>query len=57
VTLWGKSGDRPGYNNLMIAPRDLSRRLVLSVNTIHMGGPAPAIVMRIGKAVFLGAQP
>ncbi|MET7401866.1 serine hydrolase domain-containing protein, partial [Dactylosporangium sp. NPDC005572] len=38
VTVWGKSGDRPGYNNGMGATRDLSRRLVFSVNTLHMGG-------------------
>lgn len=37
-TVWGKSGDRPGYNNAMAATRDLSMRLVFSVNTLHMGG-------------------
>jgi D-alanyl-D-alanine carboxypeptidase len=37
LTVWGKSGDRPGYNNGMGATRDLSKRLVFSVNTLHMG--------------------
>lgn len=38
LTVWGKSGDRPGYNNGIGATRDLSRRLVYSVNTLRMGG-------------------
>jgi D-alanyl-D-alanine carboxypeptidase len=38
VTVWVKSGDRPGYVSAMGATRDLSRRLVYSVNTLHMGG-------------------
>jgi D-alanyl-D-alanine carboxypeptidase len=37
VTVWAKSGDRPGYVSAMGATRDLSRRLVYSVNTLHMG--------------------
>ena len=45
---WGKSGDRPGYNNGMGTTPDLSRRLVYSVNTLHMGGETmPAIAQRI----------
>jgi len=38
LTVWAKSGDRPGYNNGIGATRDLSRRLVYSVNTLQMGG-------------------
>jgi D-alanyl-D-alanine carboxypeptidase len=45
--LWGKSGDRPGYNNGMGATRDLSRRLVYSVNPLHMGGDQPLRAQRI----------
>ncbi|GAB2930111.1 serine hydrolase domain-containing protein [Micromonospora polyrhachis] len=52
LTLWGKSGDRPGYNNGMGATKDLSRRLVYSVNTIHMGGEMPAAAQRIIGASF-----
>ncbi|MEV1286633.1 serine hydrolase domain-containing protein [Micromonospora sp. NPDC049679] len=52
VTVWGKSGDRPGYNNGMGATRDLSRRLVYSVNTIRMGGAQPLRAQRIIMATF-----
>jgi D-alanyl-D-alanine carboxypeptidase len=45
---WGKSGDRPGYNNGMGTTPDLSRRLVYSINTLHMGGATmPAMAQRI----------
>ena len=44
---WGKSGDRPGYNNGMGTTVDLSRRLVYSVNTLHMGGQMPAVAQKI----------
>ncbi|MEU8657937.1 serine hydrolase domain-containing protein [Actinoplanes philippinensis] len=50
--IWGKSGDRPGYNNGMGATRDLSRRLVYSVNTLTMGGDTPAIVEKIMAAAL-----
>jgi D-alanyl-D-alanine carboxypeptidase len=53
VTVWAKSGDRPGYNNGMGATRDLSRRLVYSVNTLHMGGAdQPQVAQRIVLATF-----
>jgi D-alanyl-D-alanine carboxypeptidase len=42
VLIWGKSGDRPGYNNGVGATRDLRRRLVFSVNTLTMGGSQPS---------------
>ena len=49
---WGKTGDRPGYNNGMAATRDLSRRAVYSVNPLHMGGlEQPAVAQRIVLAV------
>ena len=43
---WGKTGDRPGYNNGMAATRDLSLRVVFSVNTLHMGGSEQPVVTR-----------
>ncbi|MEV6299575.1 serine hydrolase domain-containing protein [Actinoplanes sp. NPDC051861] len=53
VTVWAKSGDRPGYNNGMGATRDLSRRLVYSVNTLHMGGSEqPRVSQRIIMAAL-----
>jgi D-alanyl-D-alanine carboxypeptidase len=54
LTVWGKSGDRPGYNNAMAATRDLSRRLVYSTNTIRMGGWQTDISKRITAAAFFG---
>ncbi|MFC7531340.1 serine hydrolase domain-containing protein [Actinoplanes sp. GCM10030250] len=52
-TIWVKSGDRPGYNNAMGATRDLSRRLVYSVNTLHMGGTeSPKAAERIVMAAL-----
>ena len=52
VTLWGKTGDRPGYANGIGATRDLSRRLVFSVNTLHMGGDQPVRAQTIIGAAF-----
>jgi D-alanyl-D-alanine carboxypeptidase len=52
VEIWGKSGDRPGYNDGMGATRDLSRRLVFSVNTLHMGGDQPVRAQRIIAAAL-----
>ncbi|MFP2928539.1 serine hydrolase domain-containing protein [Pyxidicoccus sp. 3LG] len=52
VTLWGKSGDRHGYNNGMGATRDLRRRLVFSVNTLRMGQEPPALTQYLVGTVF-----
>jgi D-alanyl-D-alanine carboxypeptidase len=52
VVFWGKTGDRPGYNNGMAATRDLGRRVVFSVNTLHMGGSEqPLVSQKIIAAV------
>ncbi|NMO18849.1 beta-lactamase family protein [Pyxidicoccus fallax] len=56
VTVWGKSGDRHGYNNGVGATRDLRRRLVFSVNTLRMGQlQQPAVAGRIIVAAMGGA--
>jgi D-alanyl-D-alanine carboxypeptidase len=52
LVVWAKSGDRPGYNNGMGATRDLSRRLIFSVNTLHMGGDQPVRAQRIIAAAL-----
>jgi D-alanyl-D-alanine carboxypeptidase len=52
VTVWGKTGDRPGYNNGAGATRDLSRRLVFSINTLHMGGDQPDLTKQVIAAAF-----
>lgn len=52
LVFWGKTGDRPGYNNGMAATRDLTRRVVFSVNTLHMGGAEqPKVTQKIIAAV------
>ncbi|RKH18269.1 class A beta-lactamase-related serine hydrolase [Corallococcus praedator] len=56
LTLWGKSGDRHGYNNGMGATRDLRRRLIYSVNTLRMGQDRPDIAARIVAAAMAGLQ-
>ncbi|WP_170211605.1 serine hydrolase domain-containing protein [Saccharothrix australiensis] len=52
LVVWGKSGDRPGYNNGVGMTLDGSRTLVYSVNTLHMGGDQPAAAKRIIAAAF-----
>ncbi|GIF12983.1 serine hydrolase domain-containing protein [Actinoplanes teichomyceticus] len=52
LEVWGKSGDRPGYNNGMGATLDLRRRLTYSVNTLNMGGEQPAVANRIIMAAL-----
>ncbi|GGS24017.1 serine hydrolase [Actinokineospora fastidiosa] len=48
VLFWGKTGDRPGYNNGIGATPDLARRVVFSVNTLHMGVPEqPRVSQRV----------
>ncbi|RYZ43331.1 MAG: class A beta-lactamase-related serine hydrolase [Myxococcaceae bacterium] len=56
LTLWGKTGDRHGYNNGMGATRDLRRRLIYSVNTLRMGQDRPDIAARIVAAAMSGLQ-
>lgn len=52
LVFWGKTGDRPGYNNGVAATRDLTRRAVFSVNTLHMGGDEqPVVTQKIIAAV------
>jgi D-alanyl-D-alanine carboxypeptidase len=57
LVMWGKTGDRHGYNNGMGATRDLRRRLIYSVNTLRMGQDLPAIAGRIIAAAAGPAQP
>lgn len=50
--VWGKSGDRPGYQSGMGATADLRRRLVYSVNPLAMGGEQAAVAQRIVLAAM-----
>ncbi|MGY0230451.1 serine hydrolase domain-containing protein [Longispora urticae] len=38
LVLWGKTGDRPGYQSGTAVTEDGAFRLSYSINTIHMGG-------------------
>ncbi|WP_018349546.1 serine hydrolase domain-containing protein [Longispora albida] len=49
--LWGKSGDRPGYNN-GVAMTPEGATLVYSVNTAKMGTDRPALADRIVQATL-----
>lgn len=50
--VWGKTGSRPGYTSGMFATRDLSRRLVYSVNPTGLGGAESSSVMKLVTTVF-----
>ncbi|MFT7841523.1 serine hydrolase domain-containing protein [Saccharothrix sp. BKS2] len=52
LVVWGKSGDRPGYNNGVAGTADGARTLVYSVNTLRMGGDQPDAAVRIITAAF-----
>ncbi|MEU4740204.1 serine hydrolase domain-containing protein [Actinosynnema sp. NPDC023658] len=52
LVVWGKSGDRPGYNNGVAGTLDGSRNLVYSLNTLHMGGDQPPTAIRLITAAF-----
>ncbi|UUZ90087.1 beta-lactamase family protein [Paenibacillus sp. P25] len=57
LTLWGKTGARPGYANGMFATRDLERRVVYSVNsTDAKGSDQNQLGLQIGMAAF-GLKP
>jgi D-alanyl-D-alanine carboxypeptidase len=52
LVVWGKSGDRPGYNSGVAGTLNGSRTLVYSINTLHMGGPQPTTATKIITATF-----
>jgi D-alanyl-D-alanine carboxypeptidase len=53
VTVWGKTGARPGYTSGMFATRDLARRAVYSFNpTNNKDGSDLPFVLRLASAAF-----
>ncbi|GAA0698898.1 serine hydrolase domain-containing protein [Kitasatospora atroaurantiaca] len=56
VTVWGKTGSRPGWTNGVFATRDLSRRVVYSLNPTGLDGAESAYILRIANAVFAPAR-
>ncbi|WP_225803879.1 serine hydrolase [Streptomyces sp. NK15101] len=57
VTVWGKTGSRPGWENGVFATRDLERRLVYSLNPNGTGTPGEYndYVFAIAGAAFSGS--
>ncbi|GAA1933708.1 serine hydrolase domain-containing protein [Kitasatospora viridis] len=47
VTLWGKTGSRPGWTSGVFATRDLSRTLVYSVNPTGINGEETPYMMKL----------
>ncbi|MCP2307378.1 serine hydrolase domain-containing protein [Kitasatospora paracochleata] len=55
VTLWGKTGSRPGYVSGVFATRDLGRRIVYSLNPTGFDGAESRYILRLAQAVFPAA--
>ncbi|MFY7631930.1 hypothetical protein [Streptomyces soliscabiei] len=52
VVVWGKTGSRPGYSSGVLATRDLSRKIVYSVNPTNLNGTEIRYVLQIAAASF-----
>ncbi|MFF4396236.1 serine hydrolase domain-containing protein [Streptomyces sp. NPDC001480] len=52
VVVWGKTGSRPGYTSGVFATRDLSRKIVYSLNPTNLDGTEIRYVQRIAAASF-----
>ncbi|WP_345056894.1 serine hydrolase domain-containing protein [Streptomyces rameus] len=50
-TLWGKTGERYGYNSGMFSTQDQRRRVVYSFNPTHRDRTQQKMTIRIGDAV------
>ncbi|GAA4836471.1 serine hydrolase domain-containing protein [Kitasatospora terrestris] len=56
VTLWGKTGSRPGWTSGMFATRDLQRRMVYSFNPTSPRGADMRYILRLANAVIPPAK-
>ncbi len=56
VTLWGKTGSRPGWTSGVFATRDLQRRLVYSFNPTGTQGADMRDILRLADAVIPPAR-
>ncbi len=56
VTLWGKTGSRPGWTSGVFATRDLQRRMVYSFNPTSPQGADMRYVLRLANAVIPPAE-
>ncbi|GAX56393.1 serine hydrolase domain-containing protein [Streptomyces olivochromogenes] len=52
VVVWGKTGSRPGWTSGAFATRDLSRKVVYSVNPTNLNGTEMRYVQQIAAASF-----
>ncbi|MGK4583033.1 serine hydrolase domain-containing protein [Kitasatospora sp. HPMI-4] len=52
VVVWGKTGSRPGYTSGVFATRDLSRKIVYSVNPTNLNGTELRYALQIAGAAF-----
>ncbi|AUG80578.1 peptidase [Kitasatospora sp. MMS16-BH015] len=52
VTLWGKTGSRPGYVSGVFATRDLARKMVYSFNPTGLQGAEGRYIQRLAAAVL-----
>ncbi|MGR6974902.1 serine hydrolase domain-containing protein [Streptomyces cynarae] len=52
VVVWGKTGSRPGYTSGAFATRDLSRKIVYSVNPTNLNGTEMRYIQQIAAASF-----
>ncbi|MGW1754470.1 serine hydrolase domain-containing protein [Streptomyces mirabilis] len=52
VVVWGKTGSRPGWTSGVFATRDLSRKVVYSVNPTNLDGTEMRYVQQIAAASF-----
>ncbi|MEU3838433.1 serine hydrolase domain-containing protein [Streptomyces sp. NPDC028635] len=52
VVVWGKTGSRPGWTSGVFATKDLSRKIVYSVDPTNLNGTEMALIQRIAAASF-----
>ncbi|GAA4297131.1 serine hydrolase domain-containing protein [Streptomyces venetus] len=52
VVVWGKTGSRPGYTSGVFSTRDLSRKIVYSLNPTNCNGNESRYVQQIAAASF-----
>ena len=57
VTVWGKTGLRPGYTDGVFATRDLSRVLVYAFTPTSDSDPYTAFIQGIAQAALAGTNP
>ena len=52
IVVWGKTGSRPGYTSGVFATRDLSRKIVYSLNPNNLDGTEMRYIQQIAAASF-----